>query len=95
RLTHVEVTRVFEDSAAAAAGLSSKDRIIAIDGIEATRTNLTRAMQRSQPGQVITLHVFSSDQLRAVELTWQAPVVDGFSLNIEQQALAATWLRLG
>lgn len=92
--SYVEVTRVFEDSAAAAAGLSSKDRIIAIDGIEATRTNLTRAMQRSQPGQVITLHVFSSDQLRAVELTWQAPVVDGFSLNIDEQALAATWLRL-
>ncbi|MCH8501848.1 MAG: PDZ domain-containing protein [Aliidiomarina sp.] len=92
---HFEITRVFEDSAAAAAGLSPKDRIVAIDGIEATRANVTRAMQRSQPGQVITLHVFSSDQLHAVDLTWQAPVVDGFSLSIDEQARAATWLRLG
>lgn len=89
-----EIARVFENSAAAQAGLSARDRLVAIGGLEATKANVQRAMQRAQPGQSIGLHVFSQDRLRELEMTWQAPPADGYMLTLQNRELAKGWLRL-
>lgn len=89
-----EVARIFEGSAAAQAGLSVKDRLVAIDGLEAKSTNVQYAMRRASPGDSVRLHVFTHDRLRELTLVWQAPPADGYKLTLQDKSLAKRWLKL-
>lgn len=88
----VQIARIFEDSAAAVAGLAVHDKLVAIDGLQATRNNLLRAYQRYQPGMAVTVHLLRDDRLLSKQLVWQAPKADGYQLQLTNRALSAGWL---
>jgi len=78
----LKVQRVFEESAAALAGLSANDTLIAIDGIQASATVVKQADQRFKPGDCVTIHYFRDYCLHNAELIWQAPVLEGVKLSL-------------
>lgn len=67
---------VLEHGAAHAAGLSAMDTLVAIDGIriDANTNTLDNLLNRYCAGDVITVHVFRRDELRAFELRLAAPI---------------------
>ncbi|RUO38314.1 aminopeptidase [Aliidiomarina shirensis] len=90
----IVVSRVFEESAAALAGIAVHDRLVAIDFLAANRSNVQKAFNRYKPGERVVVHVIRDDQLFERELTWQAPQADCFALTIRDKAACGQWLRL-
>ncbi|RUO44107.1 aminopeptidase [Aliidiomarina taiwanensis] len=80
------VQRVMEGSAAAFAGLSAGDTLIALDGLHATEKSLKLAQQRFQPGDTVSIHFFRDAQLHHSQLTWQAPVPEQVQLTLADPA---------
>lgn len=85
------VQRVFEGSAAAQAGLSARDILVAIDGLQATTAVVKQAGQRFQPGDCVRVHYFRDHYLHAAELTWQAPVMENVTLSLADENPSLLW----
>ncbi len=60
---------VYAQSAAAAAGLSSGDQLVAIDERRATAGNIAEILARVRVGDVISMHVFRNQRLCALSIT--------------------------
>ena len=65
----VEISHVYNNSAAQKAGISAKDTIIAIDNIKVTQTNFKKIIQQYPVDSNITLHAFRRDELMTFDVT--------------------------
>lgn len=88
----VELVQVFEGGSVWQAGLSARDRIIAIDHLAFNLHNQYEFLTRFTPGDQVTVHAFRGDQLLVTELVWQAPVSANWVLEIADTKQAAGWL---
>lgn len=89
----LELQVVFADEAAQTAGLSAQDRVIAIDHLQVTDSNLREIFERYQPGDVVPVHAFRRDELIEVELIWQEPKLNNYLLKVADKVKAQRWLR--
>lgn len=78
------------DSAAAKAGLSANDVIIAIDGLKAT-TKLAEKYAKQEG--TYTVHAFRRDELMAFEVQAAGSALTEVELKIEDQTKAEKWLK--
>jgi predicted metalloprotease with PDZ domain len=78
------------DSAAAKAGLSANDVIIAIDGLKAT-TKLAEKYAKQEGAY--TIYAFRRDELMAFEVQAAGSELTEVELKIEDQAKAEKWLK--
>ncbi|MEQ1447127.1 PDZ domain-containing protein [Acinetobacter schindleri] len=78
------------DSAAAKAGLSANDVIIAIDGLKAT-TKLAEKYAKQEG--IYTVHAFRRDELMAFDIQAAGSELTEVELKIEDQAKAENWLK--
>jgi predicted metalloprotease with PDZ domain len=67
---------VHEGGAAQEAGLSAGDVIVAVDGLRATRQNLTKLIAERPPGTKLHVHAFRRDELLELEVVLKAPEAD-------------------
>ena len=69
------IITVLEHGAGHLAGLSAHDLLVAIDGIrvDASSNTVDALLNRYQPGDTVTIHVFRRDELRAFTLTLTTP----------------------
>ncbi|RUO36465.1 M61 family metallopeptidase [Aliidiomarina sanyensis] len=88
----LQVMRVWEDSPAALAGLMPGDRIIALDGIQASRAHVYRHLYRAQSGDTSTLHYFRRDVLFEARIEWQALPADSYRIRITDPDKSIRWL---
>ena len=58
-----KIAVAFEQGAAMAAGLSAGDVIIAVDGLQATTSNIDNLLSGFLPGEVMEIHAFRRDEL--------------------------------
>ncbi len=63
-----EIAGVFEGAAAALAGLSAGDQIIALNGLQINAANLEKRVAESAPGDRLEIHAFRRDELLRFEL---------------------------
>ena len=67
-----KLVNVFEGSPAQAAGLSSGDVLIAVNGIKTGKDNLEKLISQYAPGEHITVHAFRRDELMVFDVALQA-----------------------
>lgn len=77
------------NGAAMQAGLAAGDLIIAIDGVRATTSLLTKLLARAQVGDCWQISAFRRDELLSVELKLQAAVPEFVILAANQNASSA------
>lgn len=80
-----DITHVFDDGPAQAAGISPGDRMIAFDGIEAGR-ELARRLARYPAGAGLRVHLFRGDQLLVRELQLAGDAAPEWRLSIDESA---------
>lgn len=90
----LQVARTFEGQAAAQAGVSAGDKLIAIDYLQAHERNVRRALMRYSPGDTVRIHVLRQDELLELELTFMSPEAQGLWLTIQQPDKVAEWLSI-
>lgn len=82
-----QIATAYEGGAAHAAGLSAGDVIIAVDGLKVgDPASLERLLRAYQAGDVVTMHVFRRDELRAFHVELDPPAVTECLLTREQVA---------
>jgi len=98
------VLEVVHDGAPARrAGLAPGDRLVAVDGLRATRARLPALLDACGAGAAVPVHVFRRDELLRFEVTLGAPPADTAWLElVEDEALTeagrrrrAEWLQQG
>jgi predicted metalloprotease with PDZ domain len=67
------ITSADRNGAAARAGLSAGDLIVAIDGLRCTDQRMKTALARRKPGTALRVHAFRRDGLVETTVTLQAP----------------------
>lgn len=96
----LEVVRVVDQSPAQSAGVAAGDRIIALDQLQASESQIKNTLYHRAPGTRIQLHLFRRDELMTMEVELEAAPADTVVLqNIESaspQQLRAQqdWLQL-
>ncbi len=92
----VLVQQVLRDSAAARAGVSAQDILIAIDGIRATSVLIQqvaeRASQHAAVVKEIELHVFRRDELQVFRIRPSRSMILSSRLVVAQPTLLQAWL---
>jgi predicted metalloprotease with PDZ domain len=90
----VRLCTVYDGSPAQAAGLSSGDLLLAIDGLRVSSASLEALLSRRKPGQTVTVHAFRRDELMAFTLQLGAPASDRHALRLSRKAnpLRQDWL---
>ncbi len=88
----VKLATVLDDSAAQAAGLSSGDILLAIDGLRTTPENLDKHLSRYKAGDTIQVHAFRRDELMqfAVRLDPAPADITGPAFGLSQPG---AWVR--
>ncbi len=89
----LELQVVYNDEAAQAAGLSARDRIIAIDNFQVTQSTIDEVLARYQPGDAVAVHAFRRDELLTLAMTFQAPPKANYLLKVTAPELLHDWLR--
>ncbi|MEF9992961.1 MAG: PDZ domain-containing protein [Acinetobacter sp.] len=87
----VQIQQVRRDSAAARAGLSAQDVIIAIDGLKASEKLLA---QYSKQQGAFTVYAFRRDELMQFELTAGENALTTVDLKVEDQSKLENWLNI-
>jgi predicted metalloprotease with PDZ domain len=91
------LAHVHENSAAQLAGLSAGDVIIAVDGLRATRGNLSKLTGERAPGTKLRIHAFRRDELHEVDVVLKAPDLEAMYFTIATNDAAEkkrkAWLR--
>ncbi|WP_417658297.1 M61 family metallopeptidase [Pseudidiomarina sp.] len=90
----LELLVVFAGEAAQECGLSATDRIIAIDNLQITDSNIKEIFERYRPGDQVTVHAFRRDELITLQLTWHAPKPTSYLLSVSDPQQVQGWLRL-
>lgn len=80
----LELTSVFDGSAAERAGLSPGDVLVAIDRLRVTSRNLVRRLARFENGERVTASVFRGDELLEVGLVLRAAPLDTAYLAVRE-----------
>jgi predicted metalloprotease with PDZ domain len=90
----VKLAHVFDGGPAQAAGLSSGDILLALDGLRITAGKLEPMLARYQAGQTISLHAFRRDELMEFKLRLAPPAADECQLALlpRTNALRRKWL---
>lgn len=79
--------------AAARAGLSAGDRLVAVDGLRCTEARLKTVLCRKAPGETVEVMAFRRDELLAARVTLDAaPATIRLSEKTGRNALRAKWL---
>ena len=86
----VLVQAAHREGAAAKAGLSAHDVIIAIDGLKATVKSLERYAKQDA---IYTVHAFRRDELMTFELNAAQIELPEVVLNVTDQAKVEQWLK--
>jgi predicted metalloprotease with PDZ domain len=86
----LRLTNVLRAGAAARAGLSAQDALVAIDGMRASAERLEGALLRSAPGSVVRIDAFRRDQLHHFDVQLDAAPLDTAYLALAAGASAAT-----
>lgn len=86
------VQQVLRDSAAAQAGLSSQDTIIALNGLKATSNLLHQLGAHSSAMPYITGHVFRRDELKVLEIAGHGFMSTAAKLVIEDKNRLSHWI---
>ena len=89
----LELLSVYHDENAYHAGLSAGDRIIAIDNIQATDSNINTLLSRFVPGDTVTVHAFRRDELLTLKLTFAQPQATSYHLSVQKPEHLNGWLR--
>lgn len=77
-----ELATVYENGAAHSGGLSAGDILVAIDGLRVTDSaSLNRLLAAYQADQVVQVHVFRRDELRAYTVQLSRPALDECTLQ--------------
>ncbi|MFW2404366.1 MAG: M61 family metallopeptidase [Gammaproteobacteria bacterium] len=79
----VRIAHVLHDSAAAQAGLSANDELVALNEIRVTTANWNELVDRLEIGATATLCVFRRDELRHVDVEVAMPPRDTCYLTLE------------
>lgn len=73
---------VYEGGAAHTGGLSAGDVLVAVNGLQVTDgVSLDRLLRAYQPGSTVAVHVFRRDELRAFDVTLNAPAATECTLT--------------
>src|SRR3546814_8128555 len=71
----VQIATVYEGGAAHRCGLSAGDALVALNGLKVNdAAGLDRLLTAYQPQEIVTVHVFRRDELRAFAATGRAHV---------------------
>lgn len=80
----VHLATVYEGGAAHEAGLSAGDVLVAVNGLRVTRDGgVERLLSAYQAGQVVQVHVFRRDELRAFDVVLGEPALGECALSAE------------
>lgn len=85
----IHISQARRDGAAAQAGLSALDIIVAVDGFKASETALVNAAKQAQPCKI---HAFRRDELMCFELQPAETPLNEVELNVIDQEKLSTWL---
>lgn len=90
----VKLATVLDDSAAQAAGLSSGDILLAIDGLRTTPENLDKHLSRYKAGDTIQVHAFRRDELMQFAVRLDPAPADTAKLTVlsPKNLLLKGWL---
>ena len=81
------------DGAAARAGLSAGDRLVAVDGLRCTEARLKTVLTRCSPGDRVEVMAFRRDELLAAQVVLDAaPATLKLEVTNEVNPLRAAWL---
>ena len=84
------------DGAAARAGLSAGDRLVALDGLRCTEARLKTVLTRYSPGDRVEVMAFRRDELLAAQVVLDAaPAMLKLEATGEANPLRAAWLGEG
>lgn len=76
KATGIIVKNVYSDSAAAKAGISAGDHLVAFDGLKVIADNFDRQVQQTPVGESVTLLGFRHDELMEFELVLESAECD-------------------
>lgn len=89
----LQVQQVLRHSAAATAGLSAQDVIIAINQLKASNNLLLQTLEFSRDSaQSIDVHAFRRDELKCFQVQAQATPMPAASLKVQDAVLLKRWL---
>ena len=90
----IKLTTVYDEGPAQAAGLSSGDTLVAINGLRVTPSTLDKLLLRHRSGDTLTLLAFRRDELMEFKLRLAPPVCDSARLTSETRTnpLRKAWL---
>jgi len=88
-----KLAAVVRTGAAARAGLSANDVLVAVAGLKATSERIATLLARCAPGETITVAAFRRDELMTFEVALDAPPADTCWLAIDPDADAAAVAR--
>lgn len=91
----VELVHVFSNRAAQHAGLSTGDKIIAMDNLQVTASNFDSYCQRFAPGEIIKVHAFRRDELMTFDIECRTAEPDTAVLTLTESGpseLGKAWL---
>lgn len=82
------------NSPAIQAGLSAKDKIVAINGLKASKSMLWQLLLEKSAGEQLVFHVFRRDRLVEVSVDLASPKNDTCSLVLVNESLSKGWLSI-
>jgi len=89
---------VHDGGAAAAAGVSASDELVALDGTRVDEERLKRIARELPPGQGVSLHLFRLGRLLTLPLVlgsrraFSYEIVPDASAGAREKALCRSWL---
>lgn len=86
------VQQVLRDSAAAQAGLSCQDIIIALNGLKASTSLLQQLGNHTNTASHITCHAFRRDELKVLEIQGRGFMTSAAKLLIEDKNRLSQWI---
>lgn len=83
----LKVTHVWNELAAAKAGIASGDIVIALDNLKIdNKAQVEQLLKQSQPGREVMCHYFRRDELRQTTISLQAPPTDRVAITLKTEA---------
>lgn len=81
-----KLAAVLRDGAAARAGLSANDVLVAIAGLKATPERVSAVLSRGAPGESVAVAAFRRDELLTFDVVLAAPMADTCWLSLDHDA---------
>jgi predicted metalloprotease with PDZ domain len=86
------VQQVLRDSAAAHAGLSAQDSIVALNGLKATNGLLQQLGNHTNTTSCLICHAFRRDELKVLEIQGQGFMTSAAKLLVEDKNRLSQWI---